>query len=131
MPTHLKIIHAADFLIATPEGQIDFEKSKQLLLQVASASATLVAPEILLDVRHAQSELSATDLWHLAAELSYRRTAFRGKIAVLCRATATSQATFFTLCAQNRGYPVRAFTSFEDAVTWLIADGPHLAEDIA
>jgi hypothetical protein len=130
MPTHVKIIRANDFLIATPQGQIDFESSKRILLKVASASANQVAHEILLDMRNAQSVLSATDLWHLASELSRRHALFRGKIAVLCRLSGTNQATFFALCAQNRGFPVRAFTSFEEAVEWLIADGFQRLEEI-
>jgi hypothetical protein len=130
MPTQVKIIRASDFLVVTPKGQVDFEKSKRLLMTIGSASATLVAHEILLDMRSAQSELSATDLWHLAAELSRRRRAFPGKIAVLCRFSGSGQAAFFALCAQNRGFPVSAFTSFEDAVEWLSADGPRLQEDL-
>ena len=122
MPTHVKIIRATDFLIATPHGQVDYENSKQLLQRTASASANLLAHEILLDMREAQSELSAADLWHLAAALSRRHAAFLGKIAVLCRLSGSGQAAFFALCAQNRGFSVSAFTSFEDAFDWLTAD---------
>jgi hypothetical protein len=122
MPTHVKIIRATDFLIATPQGQIDYENSKHLLLRIASAPANLVAHEILLDMREMQSDLLATDLWRLAAALSRRHTAFPGKIAVLCRLRGSCQAAFFALCAQNRGFSVNAFTSFEDAFDWLTAD---------
>ncbi len=121
---------ASDFLIATPQGQIDFPSSKRLLFEVASASADLVAQNILLDMRNAHSELSATELWKLAAEPGRRHSQFSGKIAVLCRLTGTSQAAFFALCAENRGLPVRAFASFEQAVEWLIADGSRLLADI-
>ncbi len=130
MPVNDKIIRATDFLIATPTGQVDFEKSKRLLLTIASAATNLVAHEILLDMRSAQSKLSATDVWILAAELSRRRTAFPGKIAVLCRLNGSGQAAFFALCAQNRGFPVRAFTSFENALEWLSADQPQVLEYI-
>jgi hypothetical protein len=130
MPSHLTIIRASDFLVATPHGQVDFERSKRILLKIAAASASLVAHEILLDVRDAQIELSAGDLWYLAAELGYPHMPFRGKIAVLCSLAGSDQADFFALCAQNRGFRVRAFTSFEEAVEWLIADGSHLLEHI-
>ena len=130
MPTDVKIIRATDFLIATPRGQVDYESSKRLLMTIASATATLAAHEILLDMRSARAELSATDLWDLAAKLSRRRSAVPGKIAVLCRLGGAGPATFFALCAQNRGFPVSAFTSFEDAVEWLSADGPRLQEQI-
>jgi hypothetical protein len=130
MPIDVKIIRATDFLIATPTGRVDFESSKRLLATIASASARLVAHELLLDMRGAQPELSATDLWSLAAELGPGRAAVTGKIAVLCRLNGSNQGAFFALCAQNRGFPVSAFTSFEDAVEWLLEGGPRLREQI-
>jgi hypothetical protein len=130
MPTHVEIIRATDFLVATPKGQVDFESSKRLLTTIASASASLVAHEVLLDMRSAQPKLSATDLWYLAVELGNQRTAFAGKIAVVCSLSGAGRAAFFALCAQNRGFPVGAFTSFEEAVEWLSADGPKLVEQI-
>ncbi len=63
MPTDIRIIHAQDFIRATPEGQLDFEKSKELLVEVASASVHLVDYAIILDTRNAQSEMSVTYLW--------------------------------------------------------------------
>jgi hypothetical protein len=130
MPTQVKIIRASEFLIATPHGQIDFASSKRLLLTIASNTADVASQKLLLDMRDTQSELSAADLWHLAEELSRRHTVFRGKIAVLCRSTGANQGAFFALCAQNRGFPVNAFTSFEEAVEWLLTDEPQLLEDL-
>jgi hypothetical protein len=130
MPSYLTIIRASDFVVATPQGQLDFEKSKRILLKLASGSANLAAHEVLLDLRNADVELSAGDLWYLAAELGRPPLAFRGKIAVLCRLTASDQADFFALCAQNRGFQVCAFTSFEQAVEWLIADGSQTLEPL-
>ena len=123
MPTHVKIIRASDFVVATAKGQIDFEQSKQLLATVASASAKLDAHDVLLDMRGAEAQLSATELWHLAAELGGgSRATPLGKIAVVCRLSQTSRAAFFALCAQNRGLPVSEFSTFEEAVDWLSAD---------
>jgi hypothetical protein len=73
MPTDIRIIHAHDFIKATPEGHLDLEESKKLLMEIASVSAPLVDYEIILDTRKAELEMSATDLWHLAAELSNLR----------------------------------------------------------
>ncbi len=123
MPTNLKIIHAHDFIRATPEGPLDFEKSLKLLLEIASVSTPLSDYEIILDTRKAQAEMSVSDLWDLAAELSKLRATFsRKKIAVLCPLEGFDEAEFFALCAQNRGFMVKAFTSFEDAIEWLIAN---------
>jgi hypothetical protein len=123
MPTDIRIIHAHDFIKATPEGHLDLEESKKLLMEIASASAPLLDYEIILDTRKAQTEMSITDLWHLAAELSNLRKAFSRKTAVLCPLERFKYAEFLAVCAQNRGLQVMAFTSFEDAIEWLVANG--------
>ena len=94
MPTNIKIIHAREFIRATPEGRLDLERFKALLLEIASVSASLEDYETIVDTRKAEVGMSTTDLWY----------------------------GFFALAAQNRGFPVRAFTSFEGAIEWLIAD---------
>jgi hypothetical protein len=123
MPTNIRIIHAHEFIKATPDGQLDLEKAKKLLMEIASASAPLVDYEIILDMRRAQSGLSVSDLWDLAAELSNLGKAFLRKTAVLCPVEQFDHASFFALCAKNRGFQISAFTSFEDAIEWLIGNG--------
>jgi len=120
MTTNIRIIHAHDFIKATPEGKLDFEKSKELLKDIAAASTSMVEYKLIVDTRKAQIEMSITDLWYLAVELSNLGMAFSRKTAVLCPLERFDQPGFFALCAQNRGYPVRAFTSLEDAIDWLI-----------
>lgn len=58
MATNIRIIHAQDFITATAEGRLDFEKSRQLLTEIASASGPLVEYNIILDTRKAKVELS-------------------------------------------------------------------------
>jgi len=119
--TDVRVIHANDFIRAKEAGLIDFEKSKKLLIEVAEVAASLVDYEIILDTRKTQGELSVSDLWQLAAELSNLGLVFYRKTAVLCPLERFDHAKFFELCAQNRGFGVMAFTSFEDAMEWLIA----------
>jgi len=76
LPTDIRIIHAHDFIKATPEGKLDFAKTKKLLMEIASTSAPLSEYDILLDTRKAQSEMSVTDLWYLAAELGNLESPF-------------------------------------------------------
>src|SRR5262249_31665044 len=104
--------------------------SKRVLVRIASSSSTLGVHHVLLDVRDARSELSSTDLWRLAAELSRLHLPCPGKIAVLCRSRGSGPGAFFAMCGRHRGFPVRGFTSFEDAVEWLIEDGPRLLEHV-
>ena len=119
MPTNIRIIPAHEFIRAVPEGQLDLEKSKELLVEIASASAPAFDYELIIDTRKADTKFSIADLWYLAAELSKPGTPFSQKIAVVCPLEGFDNAGFLALCAQNRGVPVKAFTSFDDAIEWL------------
>ncbi len=123
MPTNIRIIHAHDFIVAAPEGMLDLEKSKELLIEVASATVPLGDYGILVDTRRTQMEIPVVGLWQLAVELAKLHMAFSRKTAVLCPSEHFDHAAFFALCAQNRGFKVNAFTSFEDAIEWLSASG--------
>jgi hypothetical protein len=125
LPTNIRIIHSNDFIIATSEGLLDLAKSRKLLLEVASASAGLADHEMIVDTRKSESVMSIADLWYLATGLSqYRETFGRKRTAVVCPLENFDQAGFFALVAQNRGCPIRAFTSVGDAVEWLLGIGP-------
>ena len=126
MPTDIKIIHARDFIKATANGQLDLENAKKQLVEIASAATSLADFHIILDTRRAQSRMSVADLWNLAKELDGMRMRFLTslkQIAVLCPVAEFDQASFFALCAKNRGINIKAFSSFEDAIEWLIANG--------
>ena len=126
MPATVRIIHATDFIKATAEGELDLEESKRLLVEIASAT-DLVDYELVLDTRKAHSSMSVTDLWYLAAEINKVGKNLPRKTAVLCPHERFDHAGFFALCAQNRGFNVRAFTCFEDAMEWLISNEPDPA----
>ncbi|HVN96238.1 MAG TPA: hypothetical protein VMT62_07410 [Syntrophorhabdaceae bacterium] len=125
MPTNIRIIHAHDFIRATPDGELDLEATKKLLLEIASAATHLDRYHILVDTRRTQSRMSIMDLWYLAVELSKVLQAFRVKTAVLSPSADFDSAKFLALCAQNRGFRIKAFTSFEDAINWLIEIEPY------
>jgi hypothetical protein len=122
MPTNIKIIHAHDFIKATPEGHLDFEESKKLLVEIASVSVPLIDYEIILDARKVQAVMSAAQLWDLARELIKYRATFSRKTAVLCPLEGFDYAVFFANCARERGFKVSVFTSLDDAIEWLTAD---------
>src|SRR5687767_2173244 len=65
MPTNVKIIHARDFIRATPGGVLDLKASERLLLDVAEASGRLPDVDLLLDTRNTMTVLSTADLWAL------------------------------------------------------------------
>lgn len=120
MPADIRIIHAHEFIQATPEGKLDLQGTKKVLREISSISVPFDDFDVILDTRTAQSEvMSVTDLWYLAGELHKFREAFSRKMAVVVPAKRFDHAGFFALCAQERGFRVSAFTSLGDAMEWL------------
>jgi len=125
MPTNVRIIHAHDFIKATAEGDFDFEETRRLLLEVATAAGPLKDFDIILDTRKATSHLSISDLWNLANSLGQFGKTFRRKTAILCSTDRLDNATFFALCAENRGFAVQAFIDAAEAIDWLSMPSEH------
>jgi len=121
MPTHVKLIRAKDFIRATANGDLDLDESRRLLIEIVSAGGSLGDYDVLVDTRNAKSKLSTADVWHLAAELGKVRQGFAGRTAILCAIERFDKAKFFALCADIRGFQVRAFISFEDAMESLVS----------
>ncbi len=117
---NLQIIKAGDFIKSTPEGNLDLKASMKGLAQIAAAGADLHDYTVLIDLRDVISRLSMADTFDLALGLSKYGDTFRRKTAVLARADEDlKQARLFEEVAQKRGFDVRAFTVFEDAMYWL------------
>jgi len=119
MPAKVAIIHAHEFIRVTEDGNLDLKEAKRLLRDIATASSGLTEYEIIVDVRNAKLKLTTTDIWYLAAELGSFNKTFSRKTAVITSPEGFDREEFFALCAKNRGFPVSAFTSFEDAIDWL------------
>ena len=116
----LHVIHAKDFVKMTPNGELDFDSTRDLLIEVASMDTPASELEVLIDFRQARAELTTTDIWYLAAELDKHRHLFQEKIALLISTEGNfDNAKFFELCATNRGLEVGAFNSYEEAINWL------------
>ena len=121
MPAHVKVIKAREFVRATPEGEANLDSAAQLLQDIARAGRGLEEFEVLVDIREVSGQLAASDLWILAEKLVRLRESFAHRTAILCPLQRFDHARFFALCAENKGFNIRAFTSYEDAMEWLIA----------
>ena len=122
MPTNVKVIHAGDLVRARPEGEAYLEDAEQLIRDIVAAGVGLDEFEVLIDTRRVSGALSATDLWNLAEQLARHRASFARRTAVLCPLEKFDHSRFFALCAENRGFNIRVFTSYEEAMDWLIGD---------
>jgi len=124
MPHSVRVIRPPDFIRARPDGLVDMEAAEKLLADIAATVKGQDDIEILIDTRRAQAELGAADLWFLAERLARYGGSFSRKTAVLCPLEKFDRARFFALCAENKGFNVMAFTSYEEAMDWLLgSDG--------
>lgn len=124
MPTNVRVIHATDFIRAKPEGPAYLEEAEKLLHDIIRAGEGLDDYEVLVDTRAVSGALSATDLWRLAEKLTEFRKSFAHRTAIICPLEKFDRGRFFALCAENRGFNVRAFTAYEEAMEWLIGGSP-------
>jgi hypothetical protein len=119
MARKVRIINARDFISAKHDGVLNLEESEQLLREVMGVSEPLDEFDVLVDTREAASQLSATDLWYLADRLVHFPKLYTARTAILCPSERLDHASFFALCAENKGVNMQAFTSYEEAMTWL------------
>ena len=110
-----------DFLEVTPDGIIDIITSRQLLVDIAKAKHPPVDYDLLIDFRDTHWQMSPSDLYQLASELSKHGDTFRRKVAILVLPGVNfDPASFLETCSHNRGFLVDAFTDFETAIRWLL-----------
>lgn len=116
------VININEFLKIKPTGEFDRQETLKVLNELSELIATSDDSKILFDVRQAFPSLPLTifDIYEFVDELVKGRTTFHNKIAVLTRGDYQfDNAKFFELCAKNRGFKVKAFTDFEEAVEWF------------
>ena len=124
MPTMYKIINAKDFIKARPNGVLDLEQSKQLLLELAMIAGLSPEHEILIDIRKGHAGLTHKELHELIKVLENNRSFFNNKIAILSRDDEQyNRAGFFEICANLDGFQVAAFIDYEKACNWLNSTG--------
>ena len=124
MPVNVKVIQTKDFIKTTATGA-DFAASKQAVLDIASQIRQPGEYEVLVDTRGANVMLSVPELYELGVALAGQPTLRQSKIGLLAPMSDADKARFFQIVAQNRGVAIRAFTDFEQAITWLVM--PELA----
>jgi hypothetical protein len=121
MATKIKIVTARDFIEVTPEGKIDINTSRQLLIDIAKTKHQPVDYDLLIDFRDTEWEMSTLDLYEIASELTQYGNTFRRKVAILVLPGVNfDPAEFLETCSHNRGFSVDAFSDYETAMRWLL-----------
>jgi hypothetical protein len=122
--TNIAIIQTDDFIRAKPDGVLDLEASRKLLVDVVSAIRRVGEHNVLIDTRAAApTRLSRADLWKLGVAASTQAALAQGRVALLVPLDKQYDAEFFEGVARMEGANVKAFSDFESAISWLILRG--------
>lgn len=119
MPVNIKIIHAFDFVRATVDGALDRLTSIQALVDIAWMIKMPGEFHVLIDTRDAQVKLSPDDVFELGVAVTRFPSLAESKTALLTAMDGAHPARFIEIVGQNRSALLKAFTSFEEAITWL------------
>jgi hypothetical protein len=125
MPHDIRVIPAKEFLRADVDGRLDLATSRQILIEVASATAATPDRHILIDCRDITGPpLSTVDLFELVQTLRSLGLGLLNKLAILRTPRHTfDRGRFFEMLATDRGFNVGVFEDFESAFTWLYGSG--------
>jgi hypothetical protein len=118
----VKIYKMKDFLRLTERGEIEVDRSKEIIRRLAVTSAFHVDHNILLDLRETTvKEGSMRDVLEVALEIGRYKSAFKGKLANLLPADEQrlSMARQLKALMDIEGFQYEIFTSFEEAMEWL------------
>src|SRR5262245_32806855 len=123
MPLELQVIRANEFVCLDAHEHLDFAASKQALQELAGACRKRGLDRALLDLRAMPvPEKPLFTPAQLAALMDTFREAGFGRqqrLAVLYRSDPHGGARLFAFIGRIRGWQVRAFTEFEEALHWL------------
>jgi hypothetical protein len=109
--TNIAIIQTNDFIRAKPDGALDLEASRTLLVEVVSAIRRIGEHNVLIDTRAAApTRLSRADLWKLGVAASTQPALAQGRVALLVpldkRTTRSSSRVSLAWKAQtSRRFP--------------------------
>lgn len=121
MQLDIEIVNPTDFIKTTLTGELDIISTKKALAEIADSANEHKLRPIMIDLRNTSSILNKVDLFELGSGLMEYGIAYRKKTALLTRDDDSfERANFFELVARNRGYFVKSFTNFEEAIMWLV-----------
>ncbi len=123
MSTGIKIYKIKDFIRTTESGDIDVDRSIQIVRELAVAAAVHTDHNILMDLRETTLtvDTNMADVMEVAMEFGQLMSSFKNKIAnvVPSDAERVSMAEKFEACMKIKKFQYRFFTDFEDAIEWL------------
>ena len=123
MPIELQIIRASEFVCLNPQGHLDFDATKEALAILARACRKRGIGRAMMDIRAlpmpAKPLFTSSQLAALVGTFREAGFARQDRLAVLYRSDPHGGARMFAFLSIIRGWQVRAFGDFEEALLWL------------
>jgi hypothetical protein len=118
-PTELHVIRFREFVRLDAHGQLDMAESHEALSRLAQMCRKRGLERALLDGRDIHAQLTPDDIAALVRDLAEMGFTRNQRLALLHKGDPHRRAALFALIAKLRGWKIRAFGSFEEAVDWL------------
>jgi len=122
MLSGIKVYKVKDFIRKTETGNIDLERSKKIVRELAMAAGSHADHNILIDLRETTvSASSIEDIMKVALEFGSYVSSFKNKIANIVPddPERMSIAYRFKACMDIQGFEYEIFTDYESAIEWL------------
>ena len=122
MATEIKTYRIKDFIKVTKTGEIDLDRSREMIREIAAAAAHYDDHNILFDLRETVvTTASMGDLLQLAMDMALHKSLFQKKIANVIPDDDERLliAENFKACLVIQGFEYDYFTDFESAIEWL------------
>ena len=129
MTVSYKIYKMKDFIRMTEKGEINIQRSIDVVRELAIASEFHKDVNILVDLRETETVLNYRDLFTVVLEFAYYKNCFRNKMAAIIpdEPERIERAEFFKTGMTIKGFLFEYFTDFEKAIEWFskIESLPH------
>jgi hypothetical protein len=123
MLSGIKIYKINDFIRKTETGNIDLERSKKIVRELAMAAGLHANHNILVDLRETTVSAAASieDTMKVALEFGTYISSFKNKIANIIPDDPKRMiiANRFKACMDIQGFEYELFTDYESAIEWL------------
>ncbi len=123
MLSGIKVYKVKDFIRKTETGNIDLERSKKIVRELAMAAGSHADHNILIDLRETTVSAAASieDIMKVALEFGSYVSSFKNKIANIIPDDPERMeiANRFKACMDIQGFEYEIFTDYESAIEWL------------
>jgi anti-anti-sigma regulatory factor len=123
MPSDIKIYKVRDFIRVNESGEIDFDRSVEIIHQLAVTASFYANHNILVDLRDTNivGANNIEVILRLSLEMARYGSVFQGKIANIVPddGQRIRLARQFEASLNLQGFSYKVFTTFESAINWL------------